>query len=109
MKSIWSLYKGERDNADDTASISSRAMVSSLTGLTTQVGSKTAISSFNALDIKVDSYHGYNVGSVAERVINVASPSAVIPAAGTMTFETTRKIPLFSDGTSMFLATGSLA
>ena len=100
MKSIWSLYKAERDNADDTASISSRAMVSSLAGLTANVGSANT---------KAASMGGTLAGSSTMRVINVASPSAVMPVAGTMTFETTRKIPLFSDGTSMFLATGSLA
>lgn len=52
---------------------------------------------------------GYVVGSYAMRVLNVASAPTTIPDAGTTYFDTTRKVALYSDGTSMFLATGSIA
>ena len=89
--------------------IGSKANISSLTALTTQVGSKTDISSFDVLETQMGSYHGYDVGSIAPRVINVATPPAAPLTAGTAFFDTTRKVVLFSDGTSCFLGTGSLA
>ena len=86
MRSIHSLYKSARDNDDDNTAISSRGQASSLETLT-----------------------GVGVGSGTTRVSNVASPPATIPSAGTMVWETTRKIVLFSDGTSMRTAEGSVA
>ena len=65
--------------------------------------------SLNTLDTKVGSMEGVQIGSNALRVLNVASVSGTIPSAGTVHFDTTRKAALFSDGTSFFLATGSLA
>jgi len=98
VRSIWSIYKSARANDNDDTGIAANvtniaADVSSLAGLTT----------------KVNSQGGTHSGSSTMRVINVASPPAVIPAAGTMVWETTRKIALFSDATSMFTAEGSLA
>ena len=91
MRSIWSIYKSTRSQDDDDSDI---------TSLTNSLGTLTT---------EVNTVQGYSVGSIAPRVINVASVGASIPAAGTMQFDTTRKVMLVSDGTSMFLATGSLA
>lgn len=91
MRSIWRLYQSARSQDNDDSGI---------TGLT---------NSLTTLNTTVNSRNGYNVGSVAPRVINVASAPTTIPDAGTVNFDTTRKCALFSDGTSMFLATGSLA
>ena len=91
MRSIWGLYKSARTQDDDDSTLTS--VVNSLGTLTTKVNTTT----------------GYAVGSIAARTINVASVSAIIPAAGVSHFDTTRKVALYSDGTSMFLATGSLA
>jgi len=91
MRSIWALYKSARSQDNDDSGITS--ITNSLGALTTEVGTIS----------------GYTVGSASLRVINVASAVTVIPAAGIMQFDTTRKVALFSDGTSMFLATGSLA
>lgn len=84
MRSIHGLYKSARDNDNDDTDLT-------------------------ALETKVDSHGGVLVGSNNMRISNVASPPATVPSAGTTVYETTRKVPLFSDGTSMFLATGSLA
>lgn len=91
MRSLWSLYKSARSQDDDDSDLTS--ITNSLGTVTTEVATVT----------------GYVVGSLSNRVLNVESASTTIPEAGTMEFDTTRKVALFSDGTSMFLATGSLA
>jgi len=63
----------------------------------------------NSLETQTTSLIGYTAGSAALRVINVVSAPVSIPLAGITYFDTTRKVALYSDGTSMFLATGSLA
>jgi len=97
LRSIWSIYKGTRDNDNDNTGISDNA-----TAIT------AGASSLAGLTIKANSMGGTLVGSSTMRVMNVTSPPAVIPTAGTMVWETTRKCALFSDGTSMFTAEGSL-
>jgi hypothetical protein len=92
MRSIWGLYKSARDNDDDNTAISSKGQASSLDALATKVGS----------------HGGVLVGSNDMRISNVASPPAAIPTAGTVLWSTTSKVAMFSDGTSMFTAEGSL-
>lgn len=92
MRSIWSLYKTARTQDDDDAGIT--GVTNSLTTLNTQVGT----------------LNGYVVGSINMRVTNVATAPTTIPAAGVIQFDSTRKEIIYSDGTSMFLATtGSAA
>lgn len=98
MRSLWSLYKSARSQDDDDSDLTS--ITNSLGTVTIEVASLTT---------EVATVTGYVVGSLSSRVLNVESASTTIPAAGTMEFDTTRKVVLFSDGTSMFLATGSLA
>lgn len=97
MRSIHGIYKQLRDTVVNVATN------------VTAISSRGQASSLDTLDIKVGSHGGVLVGSNDMRVSNVASPPAAIPSAGIVVYETTRKVPLFSDGTSMFLATGSLA
>ena len=98
MRSIWSIYKGIRDNDNDNTGIAAN-----LTAATANANSLTTLTT------KANSMGGTLVGSSTQRVMNVTSPPAVIPAAGTMVWDTTRKCVLFSDATSFFTAEGSLA
>lgn len=91
MRSLWSLYKAARANDDDDTD---------LTALETNL---------DTLETKVDSHGGVLVGSNNMRVTNVATVPGVIPAAGTMVWDSTLKCALFSDATSFFTAEGSLA
>lgn len=92
MRSIWGLYKSAKSQDDDDAAI---------TGLT---------SSLTTLTSKVNTVYGSVLGSLNMKVVNVASAPTTIPGAGIIQFDTTRKVIIYSDGTSMFLATtGSCA
>lgn len=69
--------------------------------LSTQIGS---------VSIRTNSLYDLSVGSASTlRIANVASVGTTIPVAGTVRYDTTRKVLVVSDGTSFFLSTGSLA
>lgn len=87
MRSIWGLYKTARSQDNDDAGI---------TGLT---------NSLTTLTSKVNTTNGSVIGSIQTRLLNVASVPATIPAAGVTLYDTTRKVLIYSDGSSMFLST----
>ncbi len=63
-----------------------------------------------SIETRAGSLYNLTVGSASTlRIANVASVGTTIPVAGTIRFDTTRKVLVASDGTSFFLATGSLA
>lgn len=68
-----------------------------------------ALTRVGSAETRASSLVGVTVGSATMRVINAASVPTTIPTAGTMYFDTTRKVLVVSNGTSMFLATGSVA
>ena len=98
MRSIWSIYKGVRDNDNDN------------TGIATNVTNIAAgVSSLAGLTIKANSQGGTLAGSSTMRIINVASCPVVIPLAGTMVWDSTKKCVWVSNGTSFHTTEGSLA
>ena len=112
MRSIWSLYKAARDNDDDntliatnvTAIASSTIRANSLAvkvdSHAVQIGSHAI--RMGSQDTRIGSYGGTLAGSSTMRVTNVETVPGVVPAAGTMYWDSTLKIALFSDGTSFF-------
>lgn len=89
MRSIWSINKIAVDAQ-------------------TRVGS--AETKADSIAAYVNSMYSSVVGSTAfTRFINVASVPATIPSAGIPYFDTTRKCLVVSNGTSFYLATGSVA
>lgn len=94
MKSLWSL---EREVTANTT-----------TGAANTATGATNTGNITTLTTKTSSHDGVIAGSATMRVTNVASVPTSIPGAGVLNFDTTRKCLVVSDGTSVFLATGSL-
>ena len=80
-------------------------MAKSLYQLEKQVREDREVYPEAAQTAAANSFGALLVGSGTMRIANVASVPATIPAAGVTLFDTTRKVLIYSDGSSMFLCT----